>query len=267
MNSENEEPKKPVEHTIADDEASAKADAAFAQGKWQEFTGQELAPDHIINSSNYPDFYRPVEERQDLDAEALAKASESFRELFNDLMLQDMDEVRQFESTPGRPTARLSKHIVVGGQTFSLNLVDKHTDENSDDIDSRFRSSEKISREISMQRIDKGYGREHWSYRLGADGVVRRYDLGDITGKNIKERELGIEQPKMLGLGEDLTREEVQDMALSGIDMTLSGIARIVEALPNNRLEEDMGLNNQPVSSDEIDGLKGFISKATSSPR
>ena len=259
MNSENEEPKKPVEHTIADDEASAKADAAFAQGKWQEFTGQDLVPDPIINNSNYPDFYRPVEERQDLDAEALAKASESFRELFNDLMLQDMDEVRQFESTPGRPTARLSKHIVVDGQTFSLNLVDKHTDENSDDIDSRFRSSEKISQEISMQRIDKGYGREHWSYRLGADGVVRRYDLGDITGKK-KERELGIEQPKMLGLGEDLTRKEVQDMALSGI-------ARIVEELPNNRLEEDMGLNNQPVSSDEIDGLKGFISKATSSPR
>ncbi len=175
-------------------------------------------------------------------------------------MLQDMDEVRQFEYTPGRPTAMLSKRIVVDGQAFSLNLVDNHADEISDDIDSRFRSSEKISREISMQRFDKGYGREHWSYRLGADGVVRRYDLGDITGKNIKERELGIEQPKMLGLGEDLTREEVQDMALSGI-------ARIVEELPNNRLEEDMGLNNQPVSSDEIDGLKGFISKATSSPR
>ena len=260
MSNQNQQPKQTHEHTVADDIASANADAAFEQGKWQEFTGQELASDPVTNDSNYPDFYRPVAEHQALNAEELSKASNSFNTLFDDLMLQGMDEVKQFESIKGRPTASLLRRIEVDGQTFTLSLEDKSLgDPNNDTHGISFRDSERNTRQISLQRSDdKGYGREYWSYRLGADGTVRRWDGGDATAKRQKERELGIEQPKMLGEGSTL--EDIGKAALLGIKS-------ITEGLPNDRLEEDMGLNNQPVSPNEIDGLKVFISQATTVSR
>lgn len=257
MSSRNQ-PKQIYEHAIADDIASANADAAFKQGKWQEFTGQDLASEPVIKS-NYPDFYRPVEEHQVLDAEELAKASKSFNTLFDDLMLQGMDKVQQFEFIKGRPTANLSRRIDVDGQTFSLSLEEVSLGKpNNDTFGISFRDSERHTRLINLQRIDESYGREYWSYRLGADGIVRRWDGGDVTDKKIKERELGIEQPKMLGEG-----STPQDLGKAA----LTGIKNITEGLPNARLEEDMGLNNQPVSPDEIDGLKAFISRATTVSR
>lgn len=247
-------------HTQADDIASAKADEAFNQGKWEEFTGAELlSSPEANNDSRYPAFYQTSDERITLGAEQLEAGSQAYNGLFDDLMLQGMDDVKRFESIKDRPTASLLRHIEVDGQKYTLALRDKGTSDPNDNTHGiSFRDSETITREISLQIIDDGRGREYWSYRLGADGVVRRWDGGDFTAKRQKERELGIEGPEMLSEG--ATIEEIGKTALTGIKS-------ITEGIPNSRLEEDMGLNNQPASPDEIQGLQDFLSRAIDSPR
>lgn len=166
-----------------------------------------------------------------------------------------MSNVRRFETIKGRPRLSLSRRIDVDGQTYSFYLEDRSPRElGSNSLGVSFRDSEIITREISLQRIQDGFGREYWSYRLCADGVVRRWDGGDFTEKRQKERELGIEGPKMSSGNE--TVEEMGRIILSN----LNGIVN--DGIPNSRLEEDMGINNQPVTIDEIQGLQGFLARA-----
>lgn len=214
----------------------------------------------MSEASNYPSFYEPTEGRPPVVSEQLTQTSQTFNGLFDDLMLQGMDQVKQFESIKGRPTANLLRHIEVDGQTYSLALEDKsQRGPDSETHGISFRDSERTTRQISLQRKDGVYGREYWSYRLGADGTVRRWDGGDVIAKKRKERELGIEGPKMLS--GDETLEEMGRVVLANIQSLAA------DAIPNGRLEEDMGLNNQPVTPDEIRGLQDFLAKATDVPR
>lgn len=247
------------EHTPADDIASARADEAFNNGKWEQFIGKELTkPSEPIDKPGYPDFYQPAEERQTLEDAQLQVSAREFGTLFDDLMLQNMDAVEHYEAIEGRPRADLLKHIEVDGQQYSLAVHDKgKREEGSSTSGVAFRASEIIEREISLQRMAaNGYGRESWSYRQGADGVVRRWDGGDITAEQQKERELGIEDEEILHDGDE-SLEEIGRAALKNIqNLTEDGI-------PNRRLEEDMGLNNQPVDPEEIQGLSDFLKRAT----
>jgi hypothetical protein len=209
--------------------------------------------------NNYPNFYKPAEGQTPLGTEQLAETNQAFNGLFEDLMLQGMDNVERFESIKGRPTANLLRRIEVDGQVYRLSLEDKSPrDPNSETGGITFRDSETTSRSISLQRIDEAYGREYWSYRLGADGTVRRWDGGDVTAKRRKDRELGVEVPKMLN--GDETLEEIGRVALANLQ-------NLTNDIPNARLAEDMGLNNQPVTPDEVQGLQGFLSRATDIPR
>lgn len=210
----------------------------------------------MSEATNYPNFYEPTEGRTPVGTEQLIETTQSFNGLFDDLMLQSMDKVKQFESLKGRPTANLLRRIEEDGQTYTLGLVDKsprEPDSNTQGI--TFRDSESITREISLQRIDEGYGREYWSYRLGADGTVRRWDGGDVTAKSRKNRELGIEEPRRLS--GDETIEDVERFMLDSIRSITT------DYIPSSRLEEDLGLNNQPVTPDEIRGLQDFLARAT----
>lgn len=214
----------------------------------------------MSETSNYPNFYEPTEGRPPVDTERLAETAQTFNGLFDDLMLQGMGEVKQFESIKGQPTANLLRRIEVDGQTYTLSLEDRSPrDPDSETHGISFRDSETITRQINLQRIDEGYGREYWSYRLGADGTVRRWDGGDATAKRRKERELGIEGPKMLS--GDETLEEMGRVVLANIQRLTT------DSIPNGRLEEDMGLNNQPVTPDEVRGLQDFLARATDIPR
>ncbi len=204
--------------------------------------------------SNYPDFYKSTEGQSKLGTEELIQTNQAFNELFDDLMLIDMEIVKRFESFNDRPVANLLKKIVVDGQKYTLNLEDKsQRDPKSETPDITWRDSEIIIRDISLQRSDGVYGREYWSYRLGADGIVRRWDGGDITAKTRNERELGIKEPKIRG---NETLDELGKLALAGLQRT-------IDQIPNSRLEEDMGLNNQPVTLAEIQGLQDFLNRAT----
>lgn len=210
----------------------------------------------MSEATHYPNFYEPTEGRLPVDAEQVEETAQTFNGLFDDLMLQGMNEVKHFESIKGQPTANLLRRIEVDGQTYTLALEDKSLRDPSNEAHGvSFRDSERTTRQISLQRIDEGYGREYWSYRLGADGTVRRWDMGDATAKRRKDKELGIEGPKMLS--GDETFEEMGRVVLANIQSLTT------DAIPNGRLEEDMGLNNQPVTPDEVRGLQDFLARAT----
>jgi hypothetical protein len=207
--------------------------------------------------NHYPNFYEPTEGRPPVKAEQIVETAKKFNEIFDDLMLKEMAEVRVFDALKGRPNANLFKRILVDGQTYNLSLEDKSLSDSGNETHGiSLRDSERFTRGISLQRTDKeGYGREFWSYRLGADGTVRRWDAGDMTANNRKEKELGIERPELLSGDESL--DEIENLARSAIESLVN------DRIPNSRLEEDFGINNQPVTPDEIRGLQEFLAKAT----
>ena len=201
----------------------------------------------MSEANNYPNFHKPFEGQPALSKEQLVETSQEFSELFDDLMLQGMVDVKRYESTKGHPTANLFRRIDVDGQEYTLSLRDKSTnDPRSNDSGISLRDSEIIVRAISLQRIDDRHGREYWSYRLGADGIVRRLDKGDIIAKKRENKDLDAEE----------TGDIAKDAARSLLRLT-------EDTIPNSRLEEDMGLNNQPVTPDEIQGLQVFLDSAT----
>ena len=71
-------------------------------------------------------------------------------------------------------------------------------------------------------------------------------DKGDIIAKKRENKDLDAEE----------TGDIAKDAARSLLRLT-------EDTIPNNRLEEDMGLNNQPVTPDEIQGLQVFLDSAT----
>ncbi len=186
--------------------------------------------------------YLPPAQEAPSTPEDAPEVAKRFNSLFDDLMLAHMSDVKQFENIPGRPTASLILDLHISGERYTVGLREagRSATEASD-----FRPSELYTRAISLQRIDEGKGREHWSYRLGSDGVIRRFDIADSSQKVH-------------------TIDSVpRDASDRKVEATQSAIDEVINTtIPNNRLEEDMGINNQPVSNDDIDGLIGFIGTA-----
>lgn len=206
-----------------------------------------------MSEQNYPDFYQHPEEMNRLTAEQLEESRQLFDSLFDDIMLRHMGDVQIFGANTNSQHASLLKKISIDGQTYTLSLNDKGL-RGPESSNYRFRDSEELQRRINLQRSDEqGYGREHWSYRLCNDGIVRKMDFGDIWGKKLKDKELGIEDP--LDLSDNNTPEELAQAIVQSTK-------NIKESLLNFRLEEDIGLNNQPVSPEEIAGLREFIDGA-----
>lgn len=209
-------------------------------------------------SSNYPDFHKPAPS-DTLEPEELKRVRGTFNDFFDDLMLRHMDAVKQFKLS-SRTSADLSANVVADGEEYSIHLEDRGERDGENRSGIQFRDSEKLQRIIYLQRKDGVYGREHWSYRLGADGIVRRWDGGDAYGKLEEERKLGIAK-RPLSFDDDVSVEAAAAIARKGLeDLVDNGI-------PNTRLEEDMGLNNQPVTLEEIQGLKDFIARAEFQPK
>ncbi len=209
-----------------------------------------------MNEQNkYPKFYQPSETGYTLSPEESRQGYRIFNDTFDNYMLRYMSDVKQFHSIKDRPTANLLQRIVVDGQSYTLNLKDASQNETKSSLDEGFRASEITLRDISIQRTEGGRGREYLSYRLGPDNVVRRWDGGDVTAKREKERELGIEKP-IRSYGKQ-TNEELGKLMLSGLEDLIK------YNIPNSRLEEDFGLNKQPVPNKELLGLREFMERAT----
>ncbi|HET8709510.1 MAG TPA: hypothetical protein VFL85_04500 [Candidatus Saccharimonadales bacterium] len=124
--------------------------------------------------------------------------------------------------------------------------------------DNRFTAAENFHKEITIQRITDEYGRDLVSYRLGADNVVRRWNGGDARAERQKEQELGI-APKFATA--ETTPDELFEMAQRAM-------ADLVDfQIPNQRLETQMGLQNQPIDLEEFEGLHEMLSRPDLAPR
>jgi hypothetical protein len=196
---------------------------------------------------NYPDFYQPFESQSTPEAKEQEEVSRLFNEIFDDYMLHHMDSVK-ISSREIAPRANLRLYVKVKGQEYAVGFEDKEIIE--DGHTSKYRDSERHSRLLNIQRVEDQLGREVWSYQRGKDGVVRRYDLGDEWAKHQKMRTKATEQYP------NSDKKSTGVYALKQIEDSDENV------LPNLRLEEDMGINNQPVSLAEMQGLKEFLDSA-----
>lgn len=102
---------------------------------------------------------------------------------------------------------------------------------------------------IELTRDLNGREKEQLSYRLGADGIVRRRTVEDLREKRQLERGIyELEEEQRNADGED--------------SMSMLEIYRrsLRQAAANRKLERDMGVNRQPVGFEEMTGLADFIS-------
>jgi hypothetical protein len=231
------------EHTPEDDQASMNANTAFHMGQWQAFIGKEPMETNpvqeVVIAARYPSFYR--HEHNQLTDEQTTKSKQLFNDVFDDLILYDLEKVRVYNGAK-RPTARLSMSLEVDGERYVLSLKDDSTNVSDEvNIDFPRRDSEKNTREISIQRVEDGYGRENWFYRQGTDGIIRRFDKGDAYALRTLSR---------------ITNTE------SLLQASSSGLKSSDEYIENMRLNEDMGFNLQPVSPNELEGFRLFIIEA-----
>jgi hypothetical protein len=112
-------------------------------------------------------------------------------------------------------------------------------------------SAEEIRANINIQKVIGGRGRDQYSYRLGSDGVVRRYDLGDGFAKAQQERAAGIGRKVLPGLDASI------DELLKDTEAKIEELLTV--SIPNARLAREMGLNDQPISLEEMEGLEQFV--------
>lgn len=196
-------------------------------------------------SGNYPAFYVDPQERIDLpglEESETKTVADRFNQIFDDFMLQNMADVQQQEpiiqsellgNVLDEQQVSISGLLKTKDNTYRLCLVDSMMLKRS-------------TRKISLQRIDQqGYGREYWRYdlsELSVDaGTVTRCDGGDM--RESVPRYLPPEAGDQTSDSESIQRQ----------------LDHIKNELRNEKLEKDMGLNNQPVSLAEINGLADFI--------
>lgn len=103
-----------------------------------------------------------------------------------------------------------------------------------------FPLSERTLEDITVQQIRDGKGRDILSYRLKADGVVRRWNGGDMFVR-IQQEKLGIEDGNLLGAIEKAQEDLVN------------------ADIPVLKVEEELGYQNQPVLPDEIRSLAELL--------
>ncbi len=205
---------------------------------------------YVMSETNsYPDFHQPIENFKPLEAQQQDASRQIFDTFFDDVMLHNMKSVRQITFKLGEPRAVLIKSVEVEGQKY-LVLFEESTVKYPITKTSYFesRDSEIVSRTIKFKRVTEEGGKDSWSYLLGIDGIVRRRDDSDVASKIQVEDELGKAKPEILEADEDINK-----IALSSL------LRRKAEEFQIRRMEEDLGLNNQPVPPGELEGLREFL--------
>ena len=139
----------------------------------------------------------------------------------------------------------------IGDQQFIINLAEEMV------LDSaRWRDSEECSRSIELGDSTGNC----WGYYLGRDNVVRRLDT---TAADFEREKL----LRAVGQTQSTPASQTDIEPLLGghpeaFDFLLlaTQLIEFHEERRNQHLAEDMGINNQPVTPDEIVGLRQFLS-------
>jgi len=192
----------------------------------------------------------PVERERERERER-EQVSSQFSALITDTLLNHAVEVEHRNIGVGRPHDHLSLRVPSDrehGAEWSVS-VDQDTEQEAPS--DRWESFEEVKASITIQRIKGHCGRETFSYRLGSDGVVRRWDGGDAYAKAEERRAAGF--PDRYA-DERTSIEELKEM-------TERNLEELSNSITNSRLETEMGFNNQPISLKELEGLTKFLSQ------
>lgn len=199
-----------------------------------------------------------------LSSEEQLAAGQSFESLVDDLMLTHITHVadaRASHTKWPRDELLLGKPAPAGA--WDIHVTSSKMPKGEDDLPLRVLPGKMLSL-IFFDHEDRE--REEFIYTLGADGTVLREDMGDRWRAEEAEdnlRDEGLlpeESGNMLpSNATDEERKAFYDRLFSATD-ALNGAE-------NAAMEVDMGLNNQPVSVQEIEGLAAMLQAPDVHPR
>ncbi|PJE65387.1 hypothetical protein COU91_01950 [Candidatus Saccharibacteria bacterium CG10_big_fil_rev_8_21_14_0_10_47_8] len=175
------------------------------------------------------DFIVPFDGFQpEVDSRERELVSEKFRALVEDTLLNNASQVAYFSSILGLEKDSLVLERRENEDVVWTLGVDSKTEERPPS--DHWESAEEIRKSLSIQKNVKGFGRDMFNYRLGSDGIIRRYDIGDVYGKMEEEKQAGIGRAAFIDSG-----GTVQQL----IDRAQQSIKKITEvSIPNARLVE-----------------------------
>jgi hypothetical protein len=194
------------------------------------------------------DFLTPFDGTQaEIDSRERNQVADRFKSLVADTLLNNAADVLHDDHCPGFENDYIGL-IKEDADEVRWSLSAKSLT-NEQPPDDELESAEEIRKQITIQKIVKDYGRERVIYRLGSDGVVRRNDFGDIWAKTKQERQA--ELSHFIIKRSSTSHEELEQIQ--------QAIEEMNESIQNSRLERKLGLNNQPISLQEMEGLEMFV--------
>lgn len=199
-----------------------------------------------MNENNNPiSFIKPFEElSHSSNSREREQISEGFSKLVDETFFKFAENARIYHDGSRNLLLTLP---VDGSNSYTIALNEKLNTEPPKD---EWESAEEIRKEVAIQRISGGFGRERFSYRMGSDGVVRRYNNGDSYKKVQERRALGEEPPRFSSFNIE-----------EAISYTESAIESLKNELENSRLARAHGLNDQPIEPEEFEKLRDFVTQ------
>lgn len=179
---------------------------------------------------------RPAEQLKGVEQ---MQAAHNFNKLAQSTLFKFADNVEVYDHTifPERAQATLLLRTPPdeAGAFISIGVESSTIDDEKDNYVS-----------ISIQRIEgSGQGRELYNYYTDGRDCVRRFDAGDISSK-VRLR------------GEMPNYGDASEM----VEFLEGQIERVRNEIQNAQLEQDMGINRQPVGVDEINELAELLELA-----
>ena len=185
-----------------------------------------------------PDFIESFESRPAPEREERQAVAEEFNQFFDYLMLEHMEHIRRdvFSKTgqPFEAAAAVLRELRVADREFELFILEATLTPSDDE-----RASEDEKRVIGLI-LPEGGG---WSYRLGRDDVLRRFDLSTDASEL---RKASYPDWEMRHERDEKTYEKW-----------------VAQETLNNRFAEDLGVNRQPVTLRELMGLEQFLAEGS----
>lgn len=185
---------------------------------------------------------KPDGRQAELSVGERRQAARGFQELVDDTFLRHMSAAKSYDAGVVSPYSQ--SNILLGvlqddGSRLSISVQSNSTKE----VDYAF------PRELSIQEISPdGYDHRYYRYKLARDGTeVTRLDVGDVSQKILADK---------------TKRPDPKDYRAM-IGFTENIIEELTNEIENQKLEKSLGLNDQPVGSDEIAKLTEILDSAT----
>jgi len=212
-----------------------------------------------------PDFMQVFDGGQPVLSEAeQLTAGHSFESLVDTLMfthIANVADARASRTKWPRDELLLGKPAPAGA--WDIHVTSSKMPENEDDLPLRVLPGKMLSL-VFFDQEDRE--REEFLYSLGTDGVVRREDAGDRWEAEQAEDSLRGEGLLPQESGQMLPANATDEERKAFFDRLFSE-ADALNGAENAAMEVDMGLNNQPVGVQEIEGLAAMLQAPDVHPR